>query len=292
MNLSTLLKLFCAFALAGSSAARADDVDLTKAVDSLIEAEKGYARLGAEKGFRAASLSNLSDDAVIFAPRMTNGKKFWQEAKEDPYILWRPSFASVARSAELGYTTGPSEYRNARTDKEPAAFGHFVSIWQKDASGRWKVVVDVGINHPQPHQPETEVTTNVPKSPLTNPESAATDFEKTRVAFADSLKKDAGAALLASASDGIRIYRRGTLPFVGKMAAHELVESEHDKMSLKRGGGGISKANDLAYEYGDYESDHNGEPERGIYFCIWQLSSNGDWKLVVDFQKKAPTEKQ
>jgi hypothetical protein len=44
------------------------DVDLEKAVGSLIAAEKAYAKLAGEKGFREASISVFADDAVIFSP--------------------------------------------------------------------------------------------------------------------------------------------------------------------------------------------------------------------------------
>jgi len=56
--------------------AHAEDVDLEKAVGSLIAAEKAYAKLAAEKGFREASIWVFADDAVIFAPGAVNGKSF------------------------------------------------------------------------------------------------------------------------------------------------------------------------------------------------------------------------
>ena len=65
------------------SAADAEDVDLEKAVGSLIAAEKAYAKLAADKGFREASISVFADDAVIFATSAVNGKKFCRAAKED-----------------------------------------------------------------------------------------------------------------------------------------------------------------------------------------------------------------
>jgi hypothetical protein len=57
------------------AAARAGNVGLQKAIDSLIAAEKAYAKLAVEKGFREASISVFADDAVIFAPNAVNGKK-------------------------------------------------------------------------------------------------------------------------------------------------------------------------------------------------------------------------
>ena len=101
--------------------APASDVDLEKALGSLIAAEKAYAKAAGEKGFREASISAFADDAVIFTPNPVNGKKFWQQTKEDPVIIWRPTFAAIARSGDLGYTTGPAEFRNKRTDAQTTA---------------------------------------------------------------------------------------------------------------------------------------------------------------------------
>lgn len=286
------LKYSCLFTLLGMTGVCAEPVDLEKAVGSLVAAEKAYAKLGVEKGFREASLSAFADDAVIFAPGLINGKKFWTEAKEDPVIDWGPGFASIARSGELGYTTGPAVYLENRNNSKPVGYGHFVSIWQKNSEGIWKVMVDVGVNHTEPSEPLGEVKKWVPRTPLTHSESARSDFEKTHGAFTEALKKGEGAAILARASQDIRIYRRGAVPFVGKTAAQKMLESERGKTSRTRSGDGTSKAGDLAYDYGEYTSERDGGVERGVYFCIWRLVSDNDWKLAFDLQKKAPVEKK
>jgi ketosteroid isomerase-like protein len=271
---------------------QAGDVDLEKAVGSLIAAEKAYAKLAGEKGFREASVSVFADDAVIFTPNAVNGKKFWQETKEDPLISWRPIFAAIARSGELGYTTGPSEHRNKRSDEKPEAFGHFVSIWRKDDRGTWKGVVDVGVNHPQPPAPGGEIVTYVAKSSVAHPETARAALERVQTDFAESLKKDEGDAILDAASEDIRVYRRGLLPAVEKSPAKKMLAAEHAKTSRTPLGAGTSTATDLAYEYGEYRSDHGRANEHGIYLCIWRLDLDGAWKLALDLQKSAPPEKK
>ena len=291
MNLSMRSKFFSFIALLAVAGVCAEEVDLEKAVGSLIAAEKAYAKLAADKGFRKASISVFADDAVIFAPSAVNGKKFWRETKEDPAITWRPIFASLSRSGELGYTTGPWESRKSRGAEKPAAFGHFVTIWQKDKTGVWKVALDVGLNHPQSQEGETEIRTYVSNSPVSRPESANTDLEKTQHSFAESLKDDEADAITDNASNDIRVYRSGQLPAVSKTAAEKSL-SEHDaKTTRTPQGTGISDPIDLAYEYGEYTSEHDKTTEHGIYLCIWRLESDGTWKIALDFQKSAPTEK-
>jgi ketosteroid isomerase-like protein len=292
MILSKLSKIFLLVACVALADARAADVDLEKAVGSLIAAEKAYAKLAGEKGFRDASISVFADDAVIFTPNAVNGKKFWRNAKEDPVLAWRPIFASISRSGELGYTTGPSEYRKSRDAQNPDAFGHFVTIWRKDAKAVWKVALDVGLDHPQPKDAETEIRTYVPNSPILQPESASTDLDKVQSEFAESLRDDEADAIIDHASDDIRVYRRGQLPAVGKAAAKKMLAKEDAKTSRAPLGAGTSHPIDLSYEYGEYTSESDKITQRGIYLTIWRLESDGSWKIDLDLQKSAPPEKK
>jgi ketosteroid isomerase-like protein len=285
-------KFFSFIALLAGAGAHAEDVDLEKVVGSLIAAEKAYAKLAAEKGFREASISVFADDAVIFAPSAVNGKKFWREAKENPAITWRPTFASISRSGELGYTTGPWESRKSRDVEKPDTFGHFVTIWQKKTNGMWKVALDVGLNHPLAEAAETEIKTYVLNSPNPRPESASADLEKTQHSFADSLKEDETDAITDNASDNIRLYRSGQLPAVGKTATQKILAEEDAKTTRTPRGAGTSDPLDLAYEYGEFTSEPNQATQHGIYLSIWRLESDGTWKIALDLQKSAPTEKR
>src|SRR4030095_3273230 len=180
MILSMRSKFFSVIALLVVAGADAEDVDLEKALRSLITAEQAYAKLASEKGFREASISVLADHAVIFAPNAVNGKKFWREAKNDPVISWRPVFASISRSGELGYTTGPWESRKSRDAEKSDAFGYFITVWQKNKEGVWKVALDIGSDNPPPQAVEDAVRTYVPDSAIPHPESANTNLEKAQ----------------------------------------------------------------------------------------------------------------
>jgi ketosteroid isomerase-like protein len=292
MNLSMPSNFFSFIALLAVAGAHAEEVDLEKAVGSLIAAEKAYAKVAADKGFREASISVFADDAVIFVPNAVNGKKFWREAKKDPVISWRPIFASISRNGELGYTTGPWESRESREVEKPDAFGHFVTVWQKNKDGVWKVTLDVGLDHPQPQKVQTEIRTYASSSVIPHSESANADLEKAQRSFAESLKEDEGDAIIDNASDDIRIYRDGQLPAVGKTAARKLLSERDAKTTRTPRGAGTSDPTDLAYEYGEFTSELDDGTQHGIYLCIWRLESDGAWKIALDLQKSAPPDKQ
>jgi len=270
---------------------RAEDVDLGKAVQSLIDAEQSYNKLAQEKDFAAASMQVFADDGVAFAPGPVNGKKLWSTETDPPILTWRPIFATISRSGDLGYTTGPWELRKAKDDPNPAAFGHYNTLWRKDPDSVWKVVVDVGVDHPQPTEPPGKVNTFVPIFAIARPKTVRAKLAETEKIFGELLAKDAGAAVLAKAGDGIRVYRRGQFPAVGKNAAQLMLSSDQGKEMRTRAGGGVSRSNDLAYSYGEYTNEHGNVTERGSYFSIWQLDLNSEWKLVLDLQKKAPEKK-
>jgi ketosteroid isomerase-like protein len=59
-------------------------------------------------------------------------------------ITWQADNANVARSGELGYTSGA--YQMSFTDAAGKTIpdnGKYVTVWRKQADGNWKVVLDI-----------------------------------------------------------------------------------------------------------------------------------------------------
>jgi len=71
-----------------------------------------------------------------------------------------------------------------------------------------------------------------------------------------------------------------------------MLSSDQEKQTRKRAGSGLSRSADLAYDYGEYSSEHANITEHGIYLSIWQLDLSSEWRLMLDLQKKAPPEKK
>src|SRR5438552_15104088 len=114
---------------------------------ALVEMEHAFAKAAATKGTRDAFLEFLADDGVIFQPGPVNGKKLWGERPSRKGLLsWEPIFADVSRAGDLGYTTGPWEFRPNGPDDQPIAFGQYFTIWKKQRDGSWKAVLDRGVS--------------------------------------------------------------------------------------------------------------------------------------------------
>jgi ketosteroid isomerase-like protein len=272
------------------SAAAADK----RALRSLVEAENNFARTSVERGIRASFLQFFAENSIIFAPEPKNGKKFYTYYEDKGLkLMWRPIFATIAASDELGVTTGPWEMQKSKTDSTPIAFGDFLSVWRKQADGAWKVIVDVGVDHPQPGgvpvEPEVLPPSEVPAD--VSLDALRRVLEEAEAKLGERLQHGAADALLAAASDNIRVLRQNSLPAVGREAAKRLLSTDDDRMTRKSDGAAMSDAGDLAYRYGSYARGGGNGAADGYYLTIWRTEPNRDWKIIVDLQKKAAVKK-
>src|SRR5262249_11512065 len=118
------------------------------ALQSLVDAERGFSRTSVEQGMRDAFLGNLADDGIVFQPLPVNGKSVWAaRAKPASTLIWEPAFAEVSAAGDLGYTTGPWELRPQADADRPTLHGHFHTVWRRAPGGPWKVAVDIGGAH-------------------------------------------------------------------------------------------------------------------------------------------------
>ena len=67
-----------------------------------------------------------------------------------------------------------------------------------------------------------------------------------------------------------------------------MLTSEGGSVTLEPGGSKMSRSGDLSYSYGNYSEERANVVEHGIYLMIWRADINGDWKLVLNLQKKLP----
>jgi len=262
------------------------------ALSSLVQAEKDFARMSSKQGIRDSFLANLADDGIVFDPGPVNGKELYTKRQpSDARLTWDPIFADVSLAGDMGYTTGPWEYRKKTTSDQPSGYGQFFSIWMKQADAVWKVVLDGGIDNPAP------ITKEEPSPIVPNEFATKTpiDLKTARKSLAEAEKefdaaaaKNAGAALIAAAAENVRVFRNGRFPAAGRDAAQLMIGYDHGKLTSKRLGGAISHSGDLAYSYGEYSNERQDGTERGYYVTVWRMSIGGDWQLAVDVRKKEP----
>lgn len=282
--------------LAGPLAVRAAAPGLDEAARAMAESEKKFYETGQEKGTRAAFLTFLADDGIVFRPGPINGKEAWGKRPENGFdLIWEPTLAAIARSGDFGYTTGPARWRANKKEEKFLGYGQFVSIWKKQKDGDWKVALDCGIENPEPTgKPEPlrlVVPDEGPQIKSGEGRSKALSLPEAHRKFIDAAKSNSTEAALEVAGEEIRIYREGSFPAVGKDAAGALLRAKAGKISFEQLGGDMSSSADLAYSYGKYSLRRDGNTEAGHFFQIWQTDAVGAWKLVVDWQQALPAEK-
>lgn len=142
-----LVGLGCASVpVTGSSASRAQA--------ELLDADRTFCRVAQEKGLAWAFADAMHPvDGRLFRPgRIVRGRSEIEAAPfpRDGQLLWEPSGAEAATSGDLGVTWGRWTLKTAERERESA--GAYVTVWRKDAQGRWRGLLDIGNDDP-PERP-------------------------------------------------------------------------------------------------------------------------------------------
>jgi ketosteroid isomerase-like protein len=262
----------------------------TSAAREIARIDGEYSNLSVAKGMPAASVEYFAENGIAFAPTAVTGKKYWASRTDFPgTLIWQAIFAFAAAAGDLGYTTGLWELKNGN-DQLSLGYGHYVTIWSKQRDGKWKIALDVGIENPEPREPppNLEVLPSDIAAVTRQQEDARRELRKAQGKFAEAARNDSGKAIIDSAADDIRVYRDKPFPAVGLVAVRLMLSSEHGQRTFEAGGSKMSSSGDLYYRYGNYSEEHGNVVEHGIYVMIWRANMNGDWKLLLNLQKKLP----
>lgn len=261
---------------------------------ALVQMERDFAKAAATKGTRDAFLEFIADDGVLFQPGPVNGKKFWTERQPRKGLLsWEPVFADVSRAGDLGYTTGPWEFRPNGPDDKPVAFGQYFTIWKKQSDGSWKFVLDRGVGSENPFAPKTlQFPLNDDGSEPAgsfNVETGRAALTKLESDFSErSGKKGTRDAFDAYLADDARLLRENVAPAIGKSAALTLISSAQGTLSWQPVVSDVSSSGDLGYTYGTFEfKSGNADPARGSYVRVWK-KAHGKWRVVMDVLSPDP----
>src|SRR5215831_17188941 len=261
---------------------------------ALVEMEHAFAKAAATKGTRDAFLEFLADDGIVFQPGPVNGRKYWGERQPAKGLLsWQPAFADVSRAGDLGYTTGPWEYRPNGPEDQPVAFGQYFTVWKKQPDGAWKAVLDRGVST------EKYYPARVVQFPLGDESSSGeTNFDVARgkaslLKLEDefsalSVRKGTSAAFDAYLADDARVLRLNTAPAIDKNNAMVLISERAGTLSCKAIAADMSASGDMGYDYGLFElKNHDVLLEHGSYVRVWKKHGR-DWRVVMDVMSPDP----
>jgi ketosteroid isomerase-like protein len=114
----------------------------------MLNADKAFSKLSQEKGMKTAFLEYIDSNGVLLRPNEmpiigADAIDYLIQQNDTDYTLvWEPKGGALAQSGELGYTYGIYSMKPKAMDT--AFFGTYVSIWKKQADGKFKFVLDTG----------------------------------------------------------------------------------------------------------------------------------------------------
>lgn len=252
--------------------------------EEVIKAELAFAKFANDQSTRLAFLQNLSPAAVLYEQgKVVNGRELWEKRPEGNSLLaWWPVFADISMDGDLGYTTGPFQFYNAKGDQNPVSTGYYSTIWRKESDGVWRVLTDIGIGLREPgiftHDVAVADKKGERQTGAVGNELVALEEQYLRKLNVE--KKSFDRQFLA---DQFRIHRNIIGP-VTTTSQLEKLDQPALEFAFENEGHGISSSGDLAYTYGNahvMRKDKPGEVRNQNYVRVWKRL-NGQWRIVLD----------
>lgn len=244
----------------------------------VVSAELAFANTAKTQSTKKAFLQYMDSTAVVFERgEIHNGIQYWNKREEsNGKLLWHPSFFAMSASGDLGFTTGPWEYRASMQDSA-AASGQYTTVWTKNKNGEWKFLVDIGVSYAPSlfdQQPLERSGQFIPGKEPVNILSIENKFireytEKGSIAYRNILTENSW----------LNIEQKQPLRTVDEVLP-ELATLPSGMIFIPVAGG-ISTARDMAYVYGTVQY----EKKKENYLRIWVHTAAG-WKILLQVIKK------
>lgn len=266
-----------------------------QAFEEMAEAERAFARRAQEVIVPQAFIEFFAPDAVGFqsgrpasAQDELRRSPPLQAARIQPrdpnqIFWWEPRYGDVAASGDLGYLTGPVRMGRKDRDEGKVRHGNYASIWKRQPDGRFKVIIDIGIEPPGevPFPPGLtrasfeDRFTGTEIEPLARASLLASDralLEAARTSVVDAYTRFAAPA--------IRVHRNGHLPFEGRETALRWLATQPAVTGGEALYAETARSADLGYTWGSTGGGH--------YTRVWVRETAGAWKVVLDLDAPAP----
>lgn len=245
----------------------------------MVDAELAFSKMAYDKNWRDAFIHFMSDSVVTFGEHPRQGKDhLFAQPVDGSLLQWYPVYADISASHDFGYTFGPWEFKNQRTDGTPVANGHFISVWKKE-NENWKAILDIGVDHEAQVYSEEQKKLGSPKhlhSHVHHPATVAmiVNMEKQ---FIHEFQTHANAAYKKHIIGHTKFFRSGRLPF-------EFDKIKQDNVAYSMLDAVIAPSGDMAFVYGTAQWSREETPAEILpanYVRIWKKDGT-IWKIVAD----------
>jgi ketosteroid isomerase-like protein len=259
------------------------------AFEEMAEAERAFARRAQDVSVHQAFMEYFADDAVGFEsgePASAQAQMRKRPVQpRDPNVLfwWEPRYGDIAASGDLGWLTGPARF-GRKDEPGKVRHGSYASVWRRQSDGRFKVIIDIGIDPPG----EVPFAPGLVRMPLADRYTGAEIVPLARASLlaADrslnaAARTSPSAAFAKVAAPAIRLHRNGFLPIEGRENAVAWLATQPALASADSLLAETAASSDLGYTWGSYE--------RGHYVRVWVRDASGAWRVALDLDAPKPS---
>jgi hypothetical protein len=255
-------------------------------VSTVVDAEKNFNKLVERKGIKGGFLAVAAPDGIVFKPNAVNITEFYSNIdKQAGTLTQHPNFARIAVNGDLAFTAGPYVYQNGNDDTDKV-FGDYVSIWHSDGDNKFKLLMNLGIQHPEPEQ---EAITDIKNpdstrrvAPSKDPFGGKKIILATDELFNHSLSMSTLAAYKEFLMPEGRYYFPGFEPLVGQDKIMKFIDNEAISITAETTNAGRSTSNDLAYTYGKARIKKGEVVSNYNYVRIWEIDAQHKWDILLE----------
>jgi len=277
------LKRIIIFIIAGLTIPLHAQQNARLSLNKMVQAEFDFAKLAKDRNTKEAFLAFCNDSSIGFDTIPLPMKPYWLRIKADTSLLfWKPDFAAISASGELGFDAGPWQYFSSRVSKTPAGQGHFITLWKLQKNGTWSFAIDIGISYKGAQNLNILDTLPVNTKIFRDIDSAG--LRNNLYGIESNLDKNPNfyPQVLTEQS---RFYHSSFEPIIGT----KLIEIHLKKVTasaFKPYGFIISNAKDMAATYGTCKYSKNNNIEqvktKSCYLHLWIRNSDNSWKLAIE----------
>jgi ketosteroid isomerase-like protein len=151
------MRSFFALALLSTLIAASAPADDTAGREALLKADRDFATAAQARGVEAW-VENWAENGVHpDGPKgVAVGKDGIRKQMGPQYaapgfsLAWSASRAEISRGGNIGTTWGRYKSTSTKDGKTIVKTGDYVTVWEKQDDGSWKVVFDTGDRDPEP----------------------------------------------------------------------------------------------------------------------------------------------
>ncbi|MDB5009876.1 MAG: hypothetical protein JWR67_431 [Mucilaginibacter sp.] len=256
-------------------------------VNKVVTAEESFNKLVARKGIKDGFLEVTDPEGIVFKPNAVKITDFYKNIDKQPGTLkCEPKLARISAAGDLAFTAGPYVYQNGKTDDDKV-FGDYVSIWRTDTENKLKLLINLGIQHPEAEQvattdfkdPEPQKKAEVSKDPF-NGKNIILATDKTFNHTASTVSTLATYKEFLSPEG--RFYFPGFEPITGQDKILKFIGNEAISISAETVNAGRSLSNDLAYSYGRARIKKGNIVSNYNYVRIWEIDKGHKWNILLE----------